>query len=453
VALFVVPAYMQDEALAHQAQNDTAWLDVQRQATLTAAAVRAGRVKNPIKPDIAGVDFIQVVGRDRRILASSTASHGLAPMSDVWPSTRVPQQDLHTWAPHGLGLVYVSALRVRSAPDSAPDSPVVYAARRAPDATSAAKSQWLFAVQATVLIILAASTAWRVTGRLLCPIEAIRATLSTININNLSCRVPEPRGNDEIVQLARTINGTLDRLQEAKECSERALAQQSRFTSDASHELRTPLAGLRVLLEEAQLHPGETTLPHLLRDALSDVDRLQTIINDLLLLSRLEAGMQINRELIDLSLVVKEEIALRSDPHPVRLRLESETTVNACRIQMARVLTNLLDNAQRHATHIVQVEVRSDDLVAELAVCDDGAGIPGADMERIFERFTRLDAARSRDQGGSGLGLAIARDIAHAHQGTLTAESSAIGGARFVMRLPLAQVRTPADSASRGHSV
>jgi signal transduction histidine kinase len=340
-------------------------------------------------------------------------------------------------------------VRLRSAPDSA----VVYAARRAPDATSAARSLWLLALPAVALITLAAWAVWRITDRLLSPVDCIRATLCSINSNNLSSRVPVPPGNDEIVQLARTINGTLDRLEKAKECSERALAQLSRFTSDASHELRTPLAGLRILVEEAQLHPCDTELPQLLDEALSDIDRLQTITGDLLLLSGLEAGIPVDRNLIDLSHLVKEEIGLRMDRIPVLLRLETGTTVRACRIQMARVLINLLDNAQRHATHVVQVEVHRQDAMAELTVSDDGAGIPKADRERIFERFTRLDAARCRDQGGSGLGLAIARDIAHAHQGTLTAERAAIGGARFVMRLPLAQVRAPADSASRGHSV
>jgi signal transduction histidine kinase len=431
VALFAVPTYVQEEMLTGHVENDTAWVDLQRQATMTASIVRSGRARDPVRPDIRGVDFIQVVGPDRRVLAATAAARGLAPMTDVWPSASAPQQNLHTCVSQRLGCVYVTALRV----DSTPGSAVVYAAR---SATGAERSRWLFALQAAALIVLAAWAVWKIIGRLLCPIEAIRATLTTINSNNLSCRVPEPRGNDEVVMLARTINGTLDRLEEAKEVSERALAQQRRFACDASHELRTPLAGLRVLLEEAELHPDETALPDLLRDALSDVDRLQRITTDLLLLSRVEAGTPIEWEAIDLSRLVREEIALRSDRLPVRMRLESDTTVRGCRIQMARVLTNLLDNAQRHATHRVDVDVRRECSVAVLAVSDDGTGIAGADRERIFERFTRLDAARSRDQGGTGLGLAIARDIAQAHQGTLTAGCSDMGGARFVMRLPLA---------------
>jgi signal transduction histidine kinase len=432
LALFIVPAYVRAEALTRQTQNESAWRDVERQATLTAAAVRAGPTRILIRPDISGVDFIQVVGRDHRVIMSTPAARGLAPLSNVWPSLLTPERDLQASTPQGR--LYLSAVRLSSSPNSA----VVYAARRAPDATSAARSLWLLVLQAVVLITLAAWAVWRITDRLLSPVDCIRATLCSINSNNLSSRVPVPPGNDEIVQLARTINGTLDRLEKAKECSERALAQLSRFTSDASHELRTPLAGLRILVEEAQLHPCDTELPQLLDEALSDIDRLQTITGDLLLLSGLEAGIPVDRNLIDLSHLVKEEIGLRMDRIPVLLRLETGTTVRACRIQMARVLINLLDNAQRHATHVVQVEVHRQDAMAELTVSDDGAGIPKADRERIFERFTRLDAARCRDQGGSGLGLAIARDIAHAHRGTLTACCSPLGGARFVLRLPRA---------------
>lgn len=429
LVLFIVPPYVRVEALTRQTQDDSAWRDVERQATLTAAAVRAGPARILIGPDIPGVDLIQVVGPDHRVIMSTPAARGLAPLSDVLPSLLTPERDLQISTPQGR--LYLSAVRLSSSPDSA----VVYAARRAPDVTSA-RRLWLLVLEAVVFITLAACIVWRIADRLLSPVGCIRATLCSINSNNLSSRVPVPPGNDEIVRLARTINGTLDRLEKADECSNLALTRLRRFTSDASHELRTPLAGLRVLLEEAQLHPSDTELPQLLDEALSDVDRLQTIICDLLLLSGLEAGVPADRDLIDLSQLVKEEVGQRKDPVPVLLRLETGTTVRVCRIQMTRVLTNLLDNAQRHAKHVVQVEVHRRDATAELTVSDDGAGIPLGDRERVFERFTRLDAARCRDRGGSGLGLAIARDIAHAHRGTLTAGCSLLGGARFVLCIP-----------------
>ncbi|GAA4584081.1 hypothetical protein GCM10023194_23040 [Planotetraspora phitsanulokensis] len=435
IVLLMVPACAQREALARQAEIQATWAAVQRQAILTVSAIQFGHLTSPVKPQVPGVDLVQVVGLSHRVLASTTAAHGLAPLTDVWPSVLHPQQAVHSCSRRRLGCLLIAAIRVR--PDQG--SAVVYAARHVPVGDPVANRRLLIVVEAAALILAAAWTIWRVAGRLLSPIEAISTQLATVTIDNLGRRLPEPSGTTEIALLTRTINSTLVRLAEADERAGQALARQRRFTGDASHELRTPLAGLRVLLEEARLHPGQTEPPLVIRDALSAVDRLEAITTDLLLLAGTDAGTPPEREPVDLSGLVEEETSRRSDRLPVRLRLETGATVKACRIQMGRVLTNLLDNAQRHAAHVVQVEVRREGSVALLVVSDDGTGIADADRERIFERFVRLDAARSRDQGGSGLGLAIARDIAHAHQGTLTAGCSDMGGARFVMRIPLAE--------------
>lgn len=112
--------------------------------------------------------------------------------------------------------------------------------------------------------------------------------------------------------------------------------------------------------------------------------------------------------------------------------------VTGSRGRLARVLGNLLDNAQRHATGEVRVSLRREGATAVVEVADDGAGVPEGDRERIFERFVRLDDARARDDGGAGLGLAIARDVAAGHGGTLTVREAPEGGALFVLRLPLA---------------
>ncbi|WP_214108015.1 sensor histidine kinase [Acrocarpospora catenulata] len=220
---------------------------------------------------------------------------------------------------------------------------------------------------------------------------------------------------------------------------QRALDRQRRFTTDASHELRTPLAGLRAKLEEAQLHPGETDLADLVKHTLGDVDRLQAIVSDLLFLARIGAAPPAALEPVDLAVLAKAGTARRTgDPHPVRLELTAGVTTDAVPEQIRRVLDNLLNNAQRHAVGDVAVTVRRAGDMAELSVTDDGPGVPPAEREHIFQHFTRLDTARSRDRGGTGLGLAIARDIAHAHHGTLHAEDAPSGGgARFVLRLPL----------------
>jgi signal transduction histidine kinase len=222
---------------------------------------------------------------------------------------------------------------------------------------------------------------------------------------------------------------------------ERELEQQRRFASDASHELRTPIAGLRAELEEAQLHPDQTDLGDLLDRALSDVDRLEAIITDLRLTAGLETGAPLRPRRLDLAELVRTEVARRTDRIPVALRLEPDVTVDAVPTQIGQVLTNLLDNAQRHAERTVLIEVRRSGDSAELTVSDDGDGIAEADRKRIFQRFTRLDAARHRDhevgRRGSGLGLAISSDIATRHAGSVEVGDSAIGGARFVLRLPL----------------
>lgn len=222
-----------------------------------------------------------------------------------------------------------------------------------------------------------------------------------------------------------------------------ALERQRRFTADASHELRTPLAGLRVQLEEARLHPGETDLTDLLGHALNDVDRLQAIITDLLSLARTGTAPLTALEPVDLAELVEAEVTRRiGDHHPTRLDLAPKVLASAVPIQICRVLNNLLDNAQRHAAHHITVEVRrtgdTGDTgdTAELSVTDDGPGVPPAEREHVFQPFTRLDSARSRDRGGTGLGLAIARAIARDHHGTLHVEDAFPNGARFTLHLP-----------------
>jgi signal transduction histidine kinase len=220
---------------------------------------------------------------------------------------------------------------------------------------------------------------------------------------------------------------------------EQDVRQEGQFVSDVSHELRTPLAGLRARLEDAQLDPGEAGLRDVLGQALRDVDRLEAIVTDLLLLARLRGSTSRALETVDLAELVRADVARRTDRLKHRLQLEQEVTVDVVRTQISRVFTNLMDNAQRHGERMVDVEVRRAGDRAELIVADDGAGVAQYDRAKIFERFARLPASRLRDSGGTGLGLAIAREVAHAHSGTLHVEDSATGGACFVLRLPLSQ--------------
>ncbi|WP_329094110.1 HAMP domain-containing sensor histidine kinase [Streptosporangium sp. NBC_01469] len=259
----------------------------------------------------------------------------------------------------------------------------------------------------------------------------MRRQMSAITAGDLSLRLPTPAGRDEIARLARTVNQTLTMLEEA-------MSKQRRFTSTTSHELRTPLAGLRVQLEEALTYPGDVDPQESIRAAPAATDRLKTIVNDLLLMARLHSGQPALSEPIDLGALVTEETAPRTPGVPVRIRVLPGVWVHGSRIQLIRVLDNLLANARRHAHSLVEMVVEPVSGQAVVSVSDDGAGIADADRERVFERFTRLADARRRDPGGSGLGLAISRDIAHAHHGSLRVEDSP-QGARFVLRLPLTE--------------
>ncbi|MEU2563410.1 HAMP domain-containing sensor histidine kinase [Streptomyces longispororuber] len=280
-----------------------------------------------------------------------------------------------------------------------------------------------------LLLAVIAAVTWLVTRRALRPVDAIRAEMAAITASeDLARRVPEPDTHDEIARLARTTNETLAALQTSVE-------RQRRFVADASHELRSPIASLRTQLEVGAAHPELLDVA----GAVEDTVRLQELAADLLLLARLDAGEKPGQGRVELAALAREELSQRpSDRVPVTLDLES-VDVAGSRGQLARVLGNLVANAQRHARSRVTVTTRTDGDRAVLAVADDGDGVPPAERERIFERFVRLDDARTRDEGGAGLGLAIARDVAARHGGTLTVDEAPGGGALFELRLPVAR--------------
>ncbi|WP_393176339.1 sensor histidine kinase [Nonomuraea marmarensis] len=265
------------------------------------------------------------------------------------------------------------------------------------------------------------------------PVNAIRAELAEITATDLDRRVPVPRKYEEIKSLAETVNDTLDRL-------EGAYTRLRRFTADASHDLRTPITGMRAQLEEALLHPRDTDWPTMTKAVLTGVDRLQGIAADLLTLAELDAHAPICRVPTDLRQLVSAELDRRVYRKEIIKDLPESVLVDCDRLRITRVLVNLLDNAERHAISQITVSVRTDRASAVMAVSDDGAGIAAEYREMVFDRFTRLDAARNRDAGGTGLGLAIAKEIAEAHGGTLTIEDSE-RGARFVLRLPVLDAR------------
>ena len=244
--------------------------------------------------------------------------------------------------------------------------------------------------------------------------------------------MPVETHGSEISRLAATMNGMLDRLENSQEA-------QRRFTSDAAHELRTPLASMRAQLDVDLAHPQTADWPATAGRVRTDVERMQRLVEDLLRLARSGGGATPAMDrLVDLDDVVLSEVASVSRRPGVELDSSavSAASVRGSADDLRRLVSNLLSNAMRHAESAVAVSVHEEADHSVLRVDDDGSGVGEEYCEAIFERFVRLDEARSRDSGGSGLGLALSREIAESHGGTLHVESNASGGASFVLRLP-----------------
>jgi signal transduction histidine kinase len=289
------------------------------------------------------------------------------------------------------------------------------------------------AVAFPVVLALLAGLVWVLVGRTLAPVESIRAEVAALGATDLHRRVPEPGRDDEIGRLARTMNAMLDRLEESAR-------RQRQFVADASHELRSPLTRIRTDIEVDLAHPADADLEATHRRVLDETADLERLINDLLALARADDGLEpVARETVDV-----DELVLRQARRIRELgQVEIDTTgVSGAQVQgdprqLARAIGNLIDNAARHAARTVTVALAEHRDRAVLTVADDGPGIPADQRERIFERFTRVDDARTPGVGGTGLGLAITRDIVQRHDGTVAVDPHVTSGARFVLELPL----------------
>ena len=282
-----------------------------------------------------------------------------------------------------------------------------------------------------LLLVVVAVTTWFTVGRALAPVEAIRREVDEISAAQLHRRVPQPATDDEIGRLAATMNRMLGRLEDARN-------SQRRFVSDASHELRSPITTIRQHAEVAQAHPDRTTTDELADVVLAEQQRMQQLVEDLLLLARADEHIPPPRAPVDLDdLVFEEARRLRSTSS-----LQVETSaVSAARVHgdidaLRRVFRNLGENAARHAASRIGIALANCDGNVLLTVDDDGPGIPETERERVLKRFVRLDEARSRDDGGSGLGLAIVDEVVRAHGGSISISESPLGGARIEVTLP-----------------
>jgi signal transduction histidine kinase len=260
-------------------------------------------------------------------------------------------------------------------------------------------------------------------------VTSVRRELDAME-TNVYVRAHELQELNERLKRAHSQQGeTMFALQETIE-------RQRRFVFDASHDLRSPITGLLAELEDALAEPDidlRPVLPNLLRGA----ERLNEIVADLLELARLDTVTPATTEPVDLGRLVVEELEGCHLAANVRTRLDQQVVARASQVRLARLLCNLVSNAERHATSKIEIIVTADPPDAVLEVIDDGPGIAPVDREKVFERLVRLDDARRRDPGGSGLGLPIARAIAQSFDGRLYAADHPTG-ARLVLRLPLA---------------
>ena len=364
-------------------------------------------------------EILQIIGPDGSVRAASEDAR------EKLGSTALPvDDDPRTTTVDGETYLVVSD-------DIGGDQTLVLAVSMDDDAETLATVATLLAVAVPLLLLLVAVTTWLVVGRALRPVERIREEVDGITAERLHQRVPVPQTADEIAALATTMNGMLDRL-------DAAATAQRRFVSDASHELRSPLATIRQHAELAQAHPDVTSIGELAEVVSEEGLRLQGIVESLLLLARLDEGASTHDVPVDLDDAALAEVSrLRAAGFEV-----DGAGIHAARVDgdprlLGQLMRNLADNAARHARGRIAIGVTPAEGYVFVTVEDDGAGVPVEERERVFERFVRLDEARSRDAGGSGLGLAIARGIAASARGTLVVDDSRWGGARFVLTLPL----------------
>jgi heavy metal sensor kinase len=280
---------------------------------------------------------------------------------------------------------------------------------------------------------------WWVSSRILRPVAAIADSAAAISATNLSQRIDAAHLDSELVGLAYVLNDAFARL-------EGSFERQVRFTADASHELRTPLA---VLSAHAESALARTRTDEEYRDAMRAVQRaavrMRKLVDGLLTLARADAGkLDLSRKLVDLRSVVEEaadHYLPAAQKAGVELLTEAPNTpmrISGDAAFLGRVAENLIDNALRHtpAGGRVTASLGAEGGRAVLAVSDTGSGIPEADLPRVFERFYRADAARSRKSGGVGLGLAICKGIVEAHGGTIAVASQPGRGTTVRVELP-----------------
>lgn len=415
--------------------------DLDRQLAAQADTVRvlvdSDQLTQPLPVPPGSPVLAQVIDPAGTVLTSSAAAGRVLPLVPVQTLDQLTGAGLRTVDETGYG---AGPLRVdveRASLRGAPVRVVVAASVRDVDSTLAALRHVLFLV-VPLTVLAVGLAAWIAIGSALRPVEDLRRAAEAIGSRARRqperSVLPEPPTGDEIARLAVTLNSMLDRLSAAS-------AQQREFAADAAHELRSPLSALITELEVGLASGDPAGWSDVAASALVDARRLAAIVDDLLMLTRNDGTRPLRLEQVDLAAVVDSFRPADDDTEvahgpAVHVRTPDEAViVQGDQAAIERAVRNLVDNARRHARSTVEIALERTGADAEVVVEDDGPGIPADQLERVFDRFHRLDAGRSRDDGGAGLGLAIVRGIARSHGGEVTLESRKAGG--LVARLTL----------------
>ena len=302
--------------------------------------------------------------------------------------------------------------------------------------------RFLFLILGLIALIAIAMAARWIIALGLKPLEAVEDTAEAIAAGDLSARLPAAKPDTEVGRLTTSLNTMLARIEESFTARLESENKLRRFVADASHELRTPLTAIRGF---AELHRqgavvGEEKTKELINRIEKESVRMSSLVEDLLLLARLDQSRELAKEPVDLNTLITEAVAsarAAGPNHPIEIKLEaSEIFVLGDSQRIHQVIANLLANARAHTPNGTQISIAAMQGVSEttIAVSDKGPGLSKADQDRIFERFYRADPSRVRNSGeGSGLGLSIVDAVMKAHGGYVTVKSEVGQGATFTL--------------------
>jgi heavy metal sensor kinase len=295
-----------------------------------------------------------------------------------------------------------------------------------------------------IILVFGTLGGWVLARRSLSPIGYIAVKAQSITSQNLSERLIVRGTGDEMDDLIRTINAMIARL-------ESSFKRMAEFTADASHELKTPLCAMRgeaevLLLKERKAEEYQEGLAHFIEQ----FDHLNQMINDLILLSKLDTTeVALKMAPLRLDLLIKDlcnffQVLAEQKNIALEIGTLEEVTVIGDKIRLQQLFTNLIDNAIKYTTQgAIRVAAKKDEDAVAIKIVDTGMGIPEEEREKIFKRFYRMDKSRSRETGGVGLGLSIAEWVVHAHHGRIEVDSEINRGSTFTVYLPLQRIANP----------